>query len=259
MRFFPLFSGSSGNCSLIEGGGVRVLIDAGLSGKAIEAALTEYALSPDTIDAILITHEHIDHIRGVGVLSRRYDIPVYANTGTWQGMCGIIGNISPKNERVFETGRSFFIKQLDISPFSTPHDANESVCYVCMAEGRKLSIMTDIGHVTNALLSAVEYSNLLLLESNYDIEMLDVGSYPYPLKRRIKGNHGHLSNEDAGAALVKLYNRGIKRTILGHLSKENNTEIIARLTVENALAENEIYDMSLCVAHRDRSCGQFYV
>lgn len=259
MRLIPLYSGSSGNCILLEGGGVRVLVDAGMPGRALMGALSAVGVPAETLGAILVTHEHTDHVRGVGVLSRRLDIPIYANAATWAGMLHETGEIAGRNMRVFETGRDFYIRALRIYPFATPHDARESVGYSFYGDGRRAAVMTDIGCVTEELLRAVERSELLLIEANHDEEMLISGPYPYPLKRRILSDSGHLSNENCGKALSKLYVRGLRHAILGHLSQENNFEQLALETVRGVLREQDIPDgaFALSVAHRDRITGVF--
>lgn len=259
MRFCPLFSGSSGNSTLLEALGTRLLIDAGLPARTISQALAAVDVDPSTISAILITHEHSDHINGVGAMSRKYNIPVYANAKTWQGMAEKLGNISPRNQRVFETNTDFYIKELNIIPFKTPHDAAESVGFSVSCREGRISVMTDIGHVDNRLFSAVENSDLLLIEANHDIEMLKTGCYPYPLKQRILSSTGHLSNEAAGIALSKLYLRGINNVILGHLSKENNTEPLALETVRHVLRSEDVPDsgLNIMMAHRDRPSGMY--
>ncbi|MBQ9833260.1 MAG: MBL fold metallo-hydrolase [Clostridia bacterium] len=261
MLFCPLFSGSSGNSSYIEAGDTHILIDAGLTGKAITEALGQLKADPCYINAILITHEHTDHINAAGVLSRRYDIPIYANAGTWQAMLPLLGNISRKNIRVFETERDFYINDVNITPFKTPHDSKESVGYSLQYHGIKLSFMTDIGHINEYLLCAVENSDLLLIEANHDVELLKAGPYPYHLKRRILSDTGHLSNENAGKALAKLYNRGVCSALLGHLSHENNFEQLAMETVRSVLRENDIPDQcfNLAMTHRNRIGGIYEI
>lgn len=235
------------------------MIDAGMPGRSIETALNAVGVPPETVGAVLVTHEHVDHVRGIGVLSRRYDLPVYANAGTWEGMEREIGRISQQNVRVFETGREFYLKELLVQPFLIPHDANEPVGYSFRGEGHCVGVMTDIGCIYEELLDAVEDSELLLIESNHDEEMLKVGPYPYPLKRRILGDKGHLSNTNCGKALTRLYCRGLRCAILGHLSKENNYERLALETVRMELREQDIPDelFQLTVAHRDRVTGVF--
>ena len=258
MLFSPLCSGSSGNASYLEAGGVRLLVDAGVTAKRMKELMDLIDVSPETLNAILVTHEHTDHISGVGVLSRRYDIPVYAAAECWENMPASIGEIAPKNVRVFEPDREFYLGQLCVHPFTTPHDAAHAVGYAFVHGGKKLSIMTDIGHVSNTMLDAVAQSDLILLEANHDVDMLKAGSYPYPLKMRILSSRGHLCNEDAGLVLQKLHNRGVKNAILGHLSLENNTPELALITVQSVLEEAGLLEsMFVTVADRFQPCGLF--
>ncbi|HRX57942.1 MAG TPA: MBL fold metallo-hydrolase [Eubacteriales bacterium] len=260
MLFSPLCSGSSGNASYLEAGGVRLLIDAGVSAKKMEALLSMIDVSARSIDAILVTHEHSDHVTGVGVLSRRYDLPVYADTECWEHMPASVGAIAVKNRRVFVPDHDFCLGPLCIYPFSTPHDSAHPVGYTFRHEGKKLSIMTDVGHVSGAMLDAVADSNLLLLEANHDVDMLKAGSYPYPLKMRILSPRGHLCNEDAGLVLQKLYSRGVKNAILGHLSQENNTPELALVTVQSVLENAGLLEsMFVTVADRFEPCGVFEI
>lgn len=259
MRFCPLFSGSSGNALFVKGGNTALLVDAGLAGSTVAGALRAIGEDPASLAGILVTHEHIDHVRGVGVLARRFKVPVYANAGTWRGMLPYTGAIPEGQVRMFETGREFYIGDMAVFPFKTPHDANESVGYAFRAEGKKLSVLTDVGHMHDGLFDAVAGSDLLLIESNHDVEMLKVGPYPYPLKRRILGDEGHLSNDACGAALAKLFRRGVKQAVLGHLSGENNLGSIALETVRAALRAEDIHDgdLPLSLAYRDRA-GEIY-
>ena len=258
MIFAPLCSGSSGNAAFLEAGGVRMLIDAGGPGKRIIELLHEIDITARTIDAILVTHEHSDHIAGVGVLSRKFDIPVYANAECFERMLPMIGGLPARNTRVFESDRAFSIQNVRVLPFSTPHDCAHPVGYAFCAEGKKVSVMTDIGHVTDGMLKAVADSDLLLLEANHDVDMLRAGSYPYPLKMRILGKNGHLSNEDAGFVLAKLFENGVKNAILGHLSNENNTPELALVTVTTVLEEAGLGEsMPVTVADRYHPSGVF--
>lgn len=258
MLFSPLCSGSSGNASYLEAGGVRLIIDAGVTAKRLRGLMSMLDLSPEGLDAILITHEHSDHVSGIGVLSRRYDIPVYAAEACWERMPKSIGAIAAKNIRVFEPDRDFYLKQLCVHPFSTPHDAAHAVGYSFVHGGKKLSIMTDVGHVSKRMLDAVANSDLILLEANHDVDMLKAGNYPYPLKMRILSSRGHLCNEDAGLALQKLHARGVKNAILGHLSEENNTPELALITVQSLLEEAGLLEsMFVTVADRFEPCGLF--
>lgn len=261
MYFYPLFSGSSGNCYVVSHEGTIILLDAGLPGKKITEALALCRIDPREIDAIVVTHEHRDHVSGVGVLSRRYDIPVYTNVNTWEAMTPIIGDIAPKNTRIIDTGRDFFIGSVNVYPFAIPHDCAEPVAYSFHAGKRKLTCATDIGHVTQAVEAQLQGSDLLLIESNHDTDMLNACSYPASLKRRILGNHGHLSNENCGKLLVRLANQGLSRAILGHLSRESNTEERAYSSAADTLLKSGIgkADFELSVAHRDRVLGKFEV
>ena len=259
MLFCPMYSGSSGNVSYLEAGGARVLVDAGLTGCCILKGLERIGVAPKDLDAILITHEHADHIKGAGVLARKLGVPIYANAGTWAAMEPLIGGVHLSQVRVFETGRDFYIRSLNVIPFSIHHDAQEPVGFSFQANGKKVSTMTDTGHVDQRLLRALSGSDLVLIEANHDVDMLRAGRYPYPLKRRILSNQGHLSNEASAEALIKLYAQGVRNAILGHLSHENNTEEICLSTVRARLRQECIPDGDFClaVAHRDRIEGMF--
>jgi len=258
MLFAPLCSGSSGNASYLEAGGVRLLVDAGVSAKRVEELLDLIGVPASTLTAILITHEHSDHIAGVDVLSRRYDLPVYAGAACWERMRAQLAGVAPKNVRVFEPDRDFYLHGLLVHPFTTPHDSVHAVGYAFSHGGKKISVMTDIGHVSGRMLDAVADSDLLLLEANHDVDMLKAGSYPYPLKMRILSAQGHLCNEDAGFALCRLCARGVHNVILGHLSKENNTPELALVTVRSVLEGAGLLEqVYVTVAERDYPSGVF--
>lgn len=252
LKFCSLFSGSSGNALYARGGNTHILIDAGMSGTKIVKELEQIGVSPADLSAILITHEHADHIAGVGVLSRRFNLPIYANEATWEAMRPKLGTIYAANERVFESGTDFYIDDMNVLPFRTPHDAAESVGYSLTAGQCKLTIATDLGAVKESWLRHAERSDILLLESNHDVDMLKSGRYPYELKRRILGKHGHLSNDDAGKAAVELVRRGVRTLILGHLSGENNFPELAYRSVACALEEAGVRpeEVRLSVASR---------
>ena len=196
IKFCSLSSGSSGNCQYIESDNTRILIDAGFSGKRVEGLLSSIDVSPNTIDAILVTHEHIDHTLGVGVLSRRYDIPIYANSNTWVGMETIIKSIKEKNTKVFNSNSVFDIKDLSIYPVDVCHDALEPVGYIIYYKNIKLSIITDTGRISDKIRNEIKNSDLYFMESNHDERMLR--ETPLAFKERIMSTHGHLSNDDAG-------------------------------------------------------------
>lgn len=230
-KFCSLFSGSSGNASYIGTDKTHILIDAGLTGKAIEKSLKEIGQDPSLLDGILITHEHDDHIRGAGVLSRRYNIPIYANQETWVAMESRLGEISSHNIRIFDRAMDFYIKDINIQPFGIPHDAVDPVGFCFFNKGKKISIATDLGHTNSRIINTVIDSDLVVLEANHDVGMLKSGSYPMYLKKRILGSNGHLSNEDAGLALVKMITDKLTHVLLAHLSGENNIPQLAYQTV----------------------------
>ncbi len=262
IKFCPLFSGSSGNALYVGCGDTHLLVDAGMSGAKITAELARIGLPAEQLNGILITHEHADHIAGAGILSRRHDLPIYANQGTWAAMQDKLGSIQEKNIRVFETGEDFHIGPLDITPFPTPHDAAEPVGYSFYAGNIKLSIATDLGAMRESWLKYVEESDLMLLESNHDVDMLKAGRYPYDLKRRILGVKGHLSNDEAGRAAVELVRRGVRGIILGHLSGENNFPELAYQSVCCMLQKEGLEpgrDLLLGLASRDGSNSMYVI
>ena len=262
LRFSPLFSGSSGNAIYVGCDDAHILVDAGMSGSRVIRELESVGVSPAALNGILVTHEHIDHVKGIGILSRKYDLPVFATEGTWQGMYDKLGPISPKNRVIFEPGQDFFMGSMDITPFATPHDAAQSVGYTFEVDGAKLSLATDLGCVRDSWLSHVMGSDAVILESNYDPDMLKAGPYPYELKKRILSRSGHLSNDDASAVAVKLALSGTRHIILGHLSKENNFPELALRSCELALQMAGLTpheDVKLCVANRDCATGMFSV
>ena len=236
MRFCPLYSGSSGNALLVAAENTAILVDAGLPGRTVTDALAAAGVAPEQLSGLLVTHEHSDHVKGVGVLARRYHIPVYANEGTWRGMLPLIGEIPPAQMRVFETERDFYLGDVNVLPFKTPHDANESVGFVFRCGAGKLSILTDAGHITDHMLDAVAGSDLILIESNHDVDMLRRNpNYGADLKRRILGDKGHLSNDLCAEFAVSLVRGGTRHLVLGHLSQENNSPATAENCTKRAL------------------------
>ena len=251
ITFVSLISGSSGNATYISDGKTNLLVDCGMSGKALKDALARIDVKPESLSALLITHEHIDHTKGAGVVSRRYDIPVYATAGTHAAMD--IGDIAEKNIRIIAPKNEFEIGTIAVTPFEIPHDAAEPVGYSFIAGGEKLSIATDMGHLRDGLREELAGSKYVLLESNHDVDMLRFGGYPFPLKQRILSDVGHLSNELAAKFALQLINDATEHIMLGHLSKENNTPEIAILETYNALTDagvNVGKDVTLKVADR---------
>ena len=241
MKFCSLYSGSSGNSIFIASDNAKVLIDAGLAGKKIDEALKHIGEEASSIDGIFITHEHIDHIKGVGVLSRKYDIPIYANDNTWAVMEKNIGKIKEHNIRIMDRRSSITINDLEIKSFNIPHDAIAPVGYTVSSAEKNASVVTDFGVFTEEIRDNIIDSDIILLESNHDVNMLRMGPYPYKLKLRVLGENGHLSNEDCGSAIVSLLkNDKKKQIVLGHLSGTNNHPDLAYQTVVDVLSANGI-------------------
>ena len=241
MKFCSLYSGSSGNSIFIASDNAKVLIDAGLAGKKIDDALKHIGEESSSIDGIFITHEHMDHIKGVGVLSRKYDIPIYANDNTWAVMEKNIGKIKEHNIRIMDRRSSITINDLEIRSFNIPHDAIAPVGYTVSYAGKNASVVTDFGVFTEEIRDNIIDSDIILLESNHDVNMLRMGPYPYKLKLRVLGENGHLSNEDCGSAIVSLLkNDKKKQIVLGHLSGTNNHPDLAYQTVVDVLSANGI-------------------
>ena len=255
MYFCPLYSGSSGNALFCQYGDTRLLIDAGKSGRAIEDALDRIGADIRTISGVLITHEHSDHISGVGVLARKYHLPVYATEGTWKEMEGKIGRIPADVRCEIAAGRDFTLGSVGVVPFPIPHDAADPVGFRLYGGGVSVSTATDLGYFSDEVWSNVAGSTLVLLESNHDPDMLRANPrYSAPLKARILGNRGHLSNEACAQALLRLIAAGTSDVILGHLSGENNTPTLARKVSGEILEREGIRageDVRLHVALRD--------
>ena len=246
-----LASGSKGNCIYIGTKNTKILIDAGGSGSKIENALNDINLSLNDIDAVFVTHEHSDHINAVGVISRKYNLPVYATEGTWDNMPEKVGKISNYNKKIVYKEEDILLNDVLIHPFSIPHDAKDPVCYSILYNKTKICVATDMGHVTKDIIDNIKYSSALVLESNHDVNMLKMGAYPSYLKERILGKYGHISNETCGKLLSCVMNDKLKNVFLAHLSEDNNTPDLAYLTVANTLEEFGIYaekDVNLHIA-----------
>ncbi len=236
MQFCTLFSGSSGNVVYLSTDRGGVLVDCGMSGKQTLEAMERAKLDPASVHAILITHEHSDHIKGVGVISRRLGVPVYATEGTWEGMAASVGELPAFNRVTVSAGESFFLDDLEIVPFSIPHDANDPVGYRFFTGRHSVAVATDLGYFPQTVFDAVSGAEIVLLESNHDPDMLKRNPhYPARLKTRILGKKGHLSNDAGADAAVRLAQCGTRHLLLGHLSEENNTPDIAFRTAHAAL------------------------
>ncbi|NLC88177.1 MAG: MBL fold metallo-hydrolase [Clostridiaceae bacterium] len=250
-KFCSLYSGSSGNCSFVQTDTTKILIDVGESTKKIVEALQLISIEPSSIDAILVTHEHSDHVKGLGLFSKKFNIPIYANKETWDAMPKQKEKVLEENIKYFSF-ENFEIGNIKVTPFSIPHDAANPCGFNLYSDNKKMSIATDIGHMDKDIIDHLTNSSFLLLEANYEPEILKCSSYPYMLKERIKGPNGHLSNSDAGKTISYLSSYGLKNVMLGHLSKENNFPELAYKTVVEELIENNISEnlLTLTVANR---------
>lgn len=261
--FLTLFSGSSGNAAYLGTSRGAVLIDCGMSGRQVLDALDAAGLDAGAIRAMLITHEHSDHVKGAGVLSRKLGLPIYATEGTWAGMQDALGDISPSRRIVIRAGESFFLNDLEIAPFSIPHDANDPVGYRIFTGRASVAIATDLGYFAPEVENAVTGADLVLLESNHDPELLKQNPhYPQRLKTRILGKKGHLSNASGAEAAVRLAKSGTRHLLLGHLSGENNTPDLAYRVVHAALTGAGARvggDVTLHVAARYRASFLYHI
>lgn len=257
MNLCSIASGSSGNCIYTGTEKTGILIDAGISAKRIEQGLASIDRKLGEVKGIFISHEHSDHIQGIGVLARRYQIPIYGTKGTIDAIrqCRSLGNIDEDLYHEIQADEEIEIDDLTVRPFSISHDAAQPVAYRVESGGKSAAVATDLGIYDEKIIDRLQKLDVLLLESNHDIHMLQVGGYPYPLKQRILGDRGHLSNESAGKLLCELLHDDLKAVFLGHLSKENNYEELAFETVKLEIAlGSEKYqpdDFLIEVAKRD--------
>lgn len=252
-KFCSLFSGSTGNSLLVETDNTKILVDAGESAKKIVTALSLISVDISDIDAILVTHEHSDHIKSLGTISKKYNIPVYANENTWNAMPEQKQKVLEENQKVFAVNQQFEIKDLSFKPFNIPHDAADPCGFNIFYKYNKISVATDLGHITPEIMNNLEKSSFILLESNYDPDILKYSRYPFSLKQRIAGPNGHLSNNNSGKIISKLIKTGLTSVMLGHLSKENNFPELAYKTVVEEIIANQYdeSDIKIQVAKRD--------
>lgn len=237
MRFSILASGSTGNSLYIETEEHAFLVDAGMSGKKVENLLASIDRSMEQIDGIFVTHEHSDHIKGIGVLARKYKTPIYANEKTWQAMNGLVGEI-PLDQRFhfdMETVKTF--GSLDIQSFAVSHDAADPMFYTFNANRRKLAVITDTGYVSDRMKGHIKGADSFVFESNHDVSMLQMGRYPWSIKRRILSDVGHVSNEDAAVAMSEVVGQKETQIYLAHLSLDNNMKDLARMSVSQTLED----------------------
>ena len=244
-----LASGSRGNAIYVSGGSTSILIDAGLSGIEIERRLNSKGLHPENLDAILVSHEHTDHIKGVGVLSRRFNLPVFISSKTEKAAISQLGTVRViKN---FECGSTFMINNLSIHPFSISHDAEDPSGFTVNQNGTKIGLATDLGIATSMVKEHLKGCSLLILEANHDEDMLLNGPYPWPVKQRIRSRTGHLSNEASKNLLKEVQHDRLKYVILAHLSETDNTPQKALSEVGRAITDCQA---QLDVAIQDK-CG----
>ncbi len=257
MELCSIASGSSGNCIMTGSGNCRLMIDAGISGKRIEQGLNALGYKTSEMQGVLVTHEHIDHIGGLGVIARRYGLPIYATAGTIQGIlsCKSVGKIDLSLFHEIVPGQKFSVGELEVEPIRISHDAREPVAYIVRSQEKSAGVITDLGTYDDVIVEKMQGLNLLLLEANHDVNMLQTGSYPYYLKQRIAGDKGHLSNEASGQLLGRVLHDKFGAVMLGHLSKENNYPQLAYESVRLELTMGDWPytgdDFPLYVANRD--------
>lgn len=240
LRFSVLASGSTGNAFYIESDKERILVDAGLSGKQMDRLFEEVQVDPSKLTGILVTHEHSDHIKGLGIIARKYNLPIYANEKTWHAMEGSIGKLSLDQKFHFRMGEVKAFSDIDVESFGVSHDAAEPMFYTFRHDGKKVALVTDLGYVSERIKKTVEDADAYIFEANHDVSMLRMGRYPWNVKRRILGDSGHVSNEDCGLALTDIIGNRTKRIYLAHLSLDNNMKDLARMSVDNVLKERGI-------------------
>ncbi len=259
MELCSIASGSSGNCICVGTEDAHLLIDAGISGKRIETGLNSIGLKTSEMEAILITHEHIDHIAGLGVLARRYGLPIYGTQGTLDAIRGVksVGKIEESLLHPILPGEAFQVRDMTVHPISISHDAADPVAYLLQMDSHKIGVITDLGTYNDDLVEQLQHLDVLLLEANHDVRMLQTGSYPYQLKQRILSDRGHLSNVLSGQLLGRLLHDRFGSVVLGHLSQENNFAELAYETVrlEVSMGENPYKgdDFPIYVAKRSEA------
>lgn len=235
MKFSVLASGSSGNAVYVENDEHSFLVDVGLSGKKMEQLFSEIDRDMKKLSGIFVTHEHSDHIKGLGVVARKYGIPIFANEKTWLAMDSLIGTV-PLDQRFqfdMETIKTF--GTIDIQSFAVSHDAADPMFYIFHENGRKLVLITDTGYVSDRMKGHIKGADSFVFESNHDVSMLQMGRYPWSVKRRILSDVGHVSNEDAAVAMSEVVDRKNTNIYLSHLSKDNNMKDLARMSVTQTL------------------------
>lgn len=265
MRLCSIASGSSGNCIYVGSDTTHILVDVGISGKRTKEGLEQLGVKPEELDGIFITHEHSDHICGLGVLARKYGIPVYATAGTTKAMkeTSALGKVDPCIFQEIKADEKVIVKDMILNPMRISHDSAEPVAYRVIHGKQRLGILTDLGCYDDYTVECLRGMNAVLLEANHDVNMLQVGPYPYYLKRRILGDRGHLSNERSGQLLNEILHDELQMVILGHLSKENNLPELAYETVrvEITMGDNayKAGDFPIQVASRSQVSEVFQI
>ncbi|MCR4955886.1 MAG: MBL fold metallo-hydrolase [Lachnospiraceae bacterium] len=265
MRLCSIASGSSGNCVYIGTDDTHLLVDVGISAKKATCGMEKLDVDPSQLQGILVTHEHVDHISGLGVFSRKYGIPIYATKGTAKGILEYkrLGKFDEGLLNIINVDETFSLGDIDIEPFSISHDANEPCAFVASSKDGRVAVATDIGVYSEYTIEHLSNLDAVLLEANHDVNLLQVGAYPYYLKQRILGDKGHLSNENSGRLLNRILHDNFKGALLGHLSKENNYERLAYETVkmEVTMGEGKYRgdDFPIMVAKRDDLSDIIYI
>lgn len=236
LHFSVLASGSTGNAIYVATEEHSLLIDAGLSGKKMQELFNGIGRKIEDLSGILVTHEHSDHIKGLGVLARKYKLPIYANEKTWKAMDGLVGVIPTEQKFTFEMEQVKTFGGLDVQSFGVSHDAAEPMFYSFHDGDKKVVVITDTGYVSDRVKGIISDADAYVFESNHDVQMLQMGHYPWSIKRRILSDVGHVSNEDAALAMADVMGDKTKRIYLAHLSKDNNMKDLARMSVEQTLA-----------------------
>lgn len=251
MRLCSIASGSSGNCIYVGSEATHLLVDAGISGKRIESGLNELDLTGRDIDGILVTHEHADHISGLGVLARKYGIPIYGTRGTLNALrnCKSLGAVDEELFHEIKEDERFTLKDLHVNPMRISHDAAQPCGYRFSYGSTRVAVCTDLGTYNDYTVECLKDMDALLIEANHDVNMLQVGPYPYHLKQRILGDRGHLSNENSGRLLCRILHDNLKHILLGHLSNENNIPELAYEAVR----------MEITMGNNPYNAGDFHI
>lgn len=249
MKLAVLGSGSKGNSIFLETDNINLLIDAGFSGKKIEEQLKKIGIEICNIDGILITHEHGDHIQGAGIISRKYDVPIYITKESYEAGLLKLGKIKDENLRFIE--EAFWLGDTMVYPFDVMHDAERTIGFRFEeSSGSKVAIATDLGYIDNTVREAFREVDVIVIESNYDYHKLMNCSYPWDLKARVKSRNGHLSNNDCARFIKEIYHEKLKKVYLAHISKDSNDHKIVMDTVLDELLRNQI-DIPLEISHQD--------